>query len=228
MSRIIFTALLAAALTAAATEPGTGWVESARAQFVCEKACPPPVGSVNGQFVVPPAPATPGGDVQFFIGAQPNDASSILQTVLQFDATRGWQVVNVQNFGPGKTQRTSTEIPALPGDQITSSISCQCPPNNKNCSCNLVATNLRTGDKIAFPATISSPLSEVFGGALEVHGLAGCAALPSSHSITFTSTSKDAAGNPLKVSRWIPRKYNVGVKCNYAVDARDDKVTLSW
>jgi len=230
MSRIIFIALLTAALTASAAGPATGWVESARAQFACTHTCPPPVGAIDGRFVVPPNPVTPSGDVLFFIGAQPNDASSIVQTVLQFKAG-GWTVANVQNFGVGKPQHSSNAIQALAGDTITTSISCQCRPDGTKCTCDLAATNLRTNETAASPlpqVTISSPLTSVYGGVLEVDHLAGCAALPPSHSIKFTSTIKDTAGKELKPSRWITRRYNIGVKCNFAVEGQGDTVTLSW
>jgi len=150
MSRIIFTALFAAALTASAAEPGNRMGRIRKSAIRLQAALPTPgrrksMASSSFRLIRPRRAATfSSSSARSRTTPRPSCRPCCSST-----RTDGrWPTYRISV--PVNRKRMSNAIPAAAGDQITTSISCQCQPNGTNCTCDLVATNQRTGKKAMF------------------------------------------------------------------------------
>ncbi len=174
----------------------TGWIESVSYNNGSN------VGRLRATWNVPSAPANVSGQTVFFFPGleQLPNVQSILQPVLGWNGfgDNSWTIASWNCCVNGTTTHTDP-VGVSPGDQIIGDEYSLCGVGVYDCgSWSIVTQDASNGQSVTLNTTPNGELQWVFGGVLEVYGIASCDQFPSQGVTQFYGvTVWDTNGNVL-------------------------------
>jgi hypothetical protein len=201
----------------------TGWIESVNFENGSN------VGRLRASWRVPSAPNDAENQTVFFFPGleQSPNVQSILQPVLGWNGfgDHAWSIASWNCCTAGTTTHTDPAA-VSPGDEIVGDTYSLCGVGVYDCgSWSIVTQDTTNGRSVTLNTAPQGELQWVFGGVLEVYGVANCNQLPPQAMTQFYGvTVWDTNGNTLSPPwRGGYASGSISPQCNYnlAVDPSD-------
>jgi len=203
-----------------------GWIESA------DYSSSTAIGEIDATWVVPSAPSSWTGQVDYFFpGAEQSTSSpqSILQPVLGFNGygDNAWTIASWNCCVSGTTYHSSP-VNVSAGDTIVGQTYSNCGAWPGCQSWNIVTWDQTSNQSTTLTTNPYDNLYWVFAGVLEAYGIDDCSKLPSSGETTFYNVAVyDTNYNPVSSTPWANNYWSgsTSPSCGYRVY---NNATTAW